>query len=267
MGTPPLVCKGQPVAGTLTGSLPDPRKLPRLTEDAMPFPPDAPRPPSAPPTALSGADALPLRGITLLVVDDSRFASDALRLICIRLGARLRRAETLAAARAFLASHRPDVVIVDLGLPDGRGEDLITDLSRNGVPVLATSGDPEGRAPALAAGACGYLDKPVPGVAAFQQLILGSLGLAHPPPDSAPHAPATPDTLAFRDDLARASPLIGGADSSYATGFLRSLGRSAGDHALEAAALAAADGPATGPGQAALARLVTARLAEIHPLA
>lgn len=224
----------------------------------MPFPPDAPRPPSALPTALPGADALPLRGLTALVVDDSRFASDALRLVCIRSGARLRRADSLAAARSFLAAHRPDVVIVDLGLPDGRGEDLIADLWHAAIPVLATSGDPDGRASALAAGACGFLDKPIAGVASFQRLILGTLGLAPPPADGASHAFPTADPLAFRDDLARASPLIGGADGSYATGFLRSLGRSAGDGALEAAALAAS----TGPGQVALARLVTARLAQ-----
>lgn len=217
----------------------------------MPFPPHAPHQPRS-------DDALPLRGVTLLVVEDSRFASDALRLICMRLGARLRRAETLAAARVWLAAHRPDAVIVDLGLPDGRGEGLITHLASLGLPVLGTSGDPEGRAPALAAGAAGFLEKPVISVAAFQRLVLGLLGAPGAAAEAA--APAVPpaDPLAFRDDLTRASALIGGDDSAYATGFVRSLARSAGDQALEDAALAAG----SAPGRAALARLLALRLAQ-----
>ena len=59
--------------------------------------------------------APPLRGITILAVEDSRFASEALRLMCNRLGARLRRAETLSAAHSHLRLYRPDLVIVDLG--------------------------------------------------------------------------------------------------------------------------------------------------------
>lgn len=223
----------------------------------MPFPPNGPNPPQMP----VSPGLLPLRGLTLLVVEDSRFACDVLRLICGRSGARLRRAETLAGARAFLANHHPDVVIVDLGLPDGRGEDLIADLAARGLPVLGTSGDPEGRGPALASGAGGFLDKPIPSVAAFQHLILDLLGVAGDVHCPTPDAPAA-DPLAFHDDLARASGLIAGADSSYATGFLRGLGRAAGDRALEDAAL----GASTDLGRAALLRLVATRLALPQPV-
>ncbi len=265
MGMARRPCKGQPVAVLwgavlwgaviLTGRLPAGAMLHRLPEDAMPFPPDAPTSPQA----HDAVDALPLRGLTLLAVEDSRFACDALRLICIRSGARLRRAETLAAARSYLVAHRPDVVIVDLGLPDGRGEELIADLARIGLPVLATSGDPEGRPLALSAGAVAFLDKPIGSIGAFQGLVLNLVGCGDTRPRTETAAQSTPpaDELAFRDDLAHAAALISGADIGYAMGFLRSLGRSAGDHALEAAALAAA----TSPGHDALARLVAARLA------
>jgi CheY-like chemotaxis protein len=71
-----------------------------------------------------------LQGVTILAVEDSRFACEALRLIARRAGARLRRAETMAAARDHLRVYRPDVVLIDLGLPDGRGDALIRDLAQ-----------------------------------------------------------------------------------------------------------------------------------------
>ncbi|NJM81243.1 MAG: response regulator, partial [Tabrizicola sp.] len=104
--------------------------------------------------------------MTILAVEDSRFASDALRLICQRAGARLRRAENIERAEIYLTTATPDVALIDLGLPDGRGEDLIRDLAPpSGLRpvVLGMSGDPAGRGRALAAGAVGFLENPSPG--------------------------------------------------------------------------------------------------------
>ncbi len=219
--------------------------------------------PALPERALSsqGAQALsaglPLRGITVLAVEDSRFASEALRLMCQRLGARLRRAETIHAARSHLRLYRPDVVIVDLGLPDGRGEALIREivLGPHGPVVLGTSGDEAGRALALAAGAEGFVDKPLESLSAFLQVLLRHL------PDRAAPLPEgeealVPDPLALRDDLARAADLIdaglteeGGA---YVAGFLSGVAAHAHDQDL-----ADALGQATPPG---------ARLTRLRPL-
>ncbi|MGB8814982.1 MAG: response regulator [Paracoccaceae bacterium] len=190
---------------------------------------------------------LPLQGLTILTVEDSRFACDALRLLCQRSGARLRRAETIAAARAHLKVYRPDVVIIDLGLPDGRGDSLIRELALQSPRlslVLGTSGDPDGRAAVLAAGAAGFLEKPLESLAAFQTALL-----RHLPDRAAMHAgpfpsdtPVSPDPMALRDDLARAADLIA-ADPNpspnlarYLAGFVSGLALVAHDTALGLAA-------------------------------
>ncbi|MBC7738294.1 MAG: response regulator [Candidatus Saccharibacteria bacterium] len=194
------------------------------------------------------AAPLPLRGITVLAVEDSRFASEALRLMCRRLGARLRRAESLHDARAHLRLYRPNVVIVDLGLPDGRGEALIRDIVQNGPAgpvVLGTSADPTGRPFALAAGARGFLDKPLESFAAFHAILIRHL------PDHVTQAdlpqsdmPVIPDTLALRDDFARAAAMneagiASGTEAetqTYLSGFLTGIARHARDAALAEAA-------------------------------
>jgi CheY-like chemotaxis protein len=209
--------------------------------------------PALPAAGNARPDGLPLRGLTVLAVEDSRFASEALRLMCLRLGARLRRAETLHAALSHLRLYRPDVMIVDLGLPDGRGEALIRDVVTRTGPgpvVLATSGDAMGRASALAAGADGFLDKPLESLAAFQTALTRHLPDPSALPPQAPETPLRPDHLALRDDLARAAALIeAGTDEDgrrYLSGFLTGVARHAHDPALAEAARAARD-PLSGP--------------------
>jgi CheY-like chemotaxis protein len=190
---------------------------------------------------------LPLQGLTLLAVEDSRFAADALRLMAQRSGARLRRADSLMAARSHLRVYRPDVVLVDLGLPDGRGEDLIADLVR--APsrpnlILGMSGDPMARDAALRAGADAFVDKPIPGLLAFQRLILAPLGNQG---DGAAAADTPkPDPMALTDDLRQALDWLATphvrARPGYLIGFVAGLARHAGDAGLLAAATGAQDG-------------------------
>jgi len=183
----------------------------------------------------------PLAGLTVLVVEDSRFASEALRLMCLRSGARIRRADCLASAHRHLNTYRPTVAIVDLGLPDGSGLSLIDEMHRTAprVPVLlATSGaerDAAGQA-ALTAGADGFLPKPVDSLAVFQAEIL-----RHLPHDMQPHGPRKvdthsirPDRLALREDLAHALDLLNRdpLPADYLQRFLLGIARSASDTGL-----------------------------------
>lgn len=186
----------------------------------------------------------PLLGRTILAVEDSRYASDALRLMCQASGARLRRADCLSSARRHLRVYRPSVVIVDMGLPDGSGADLIAELAgaEAGLPSLAISGDPDQRAPAEASGCHGFLEKPIAGLGAFQQAVLACLPLDQRPRgprtlDRPGEAPLTPDPLALRDDLTEIAGLLlleeaSRADLAYAVQFLRGLAQSAGDTEL-----------------------------------
>jgi len=142
---------------------------------------------------------------TILLVEDSRIAAEAIRLVAQRSGLRLRRVETLAAARAHLRVYRPDAVLIDLGLPDGCGLDLISELTRAASRpphVAAISGDPLARAAALAAGADAFVVKPFD----CGTIAGNMLGL---PPLAGAQAPALPaDSLAFADDLHRARHLL-----------------------------------------------------------
>jgi CheY-like chemotaxis protein len=180
----------------------------------------------------------PLAGITLLAVEDSRFASDALRLLCHRLGARLRRAATLAEAALHLARPLPDLAIIDIGLPDGSGTSLIARLATTGTPVLGISGEDGAEVLARRAGACGFIAKPLESIDSFRNLILAHLPGRTFPWSARLPAPVLPppDPLALREDLAHAVARLAAGDTAYVAGFVTGLARATRDPALERAA-------------------------------
>ncbi len=183
----------------------------------------------------------PMLGMTILVVEDSIYASEALRLLCLRSGARIRRADCLASARRHLAVYRPSALIVDLGLPDGSGADLIAQISR-ATPkvsvVAALSGDTGMEQVALEAGADCFLEKPMTSIAQFQSAIL-----AHMPPEyrqlglrALSDEQVEPDQVAYLDDMSHAQELLKDASEdsvlAYLGQFLTGVARCAGDGAL-----------------------------------
>ena len=185
----------------------------------------------------------PLLGVTVLMVEDSRFASEAMRLLCLRSGARIRRADSLKSAHRHLAVYRPSVIIVDLGLPDGSGAELIRELTstktRVGV-ILGTSGSDDGEQISKDAGAEGYLEKPIESLANFQQAIL-----KHLPAESQPKGLRTvtqdkisPDPLALHDDLVHIADVLTTSATDdraidYVAQFLTGVARIAHDNPLE----------------------------------
>jgi two-component system, OmpR family, KDP operon response regulator KdpE len=101
--------------------------------------------------------------IRVLVVDDE---PQLLRALRINLAAR--RYEVVVAADGasaldFAARHVPDIVVLDLGLPDMDGTDVIAGLRGwTKVPILVLSGrtDAADKVDALDAGADDYVTKP-----------------------------------------------------------------------------------------------------------
>lgn len=100
----------------------------------------------------------------LLIVEDEARIVEVLRAALSRAGFAVDAVETVADARGALPAVAYDAVILDLGLPDGDGLELLAELRRSGrrVPVLVlTARDAvEARVTGLDTGADDYLVKP-----------------------------------------------------------------------------------------------------------
>jgi two-component system KDP operon response regulator KdpE len=99
----------------------------------------------------------------VLLVEDDRELRALLRNSLALEGFRVRAAASLADAEALLEHDPPDVVVLDLGLPDGDGSDLVRRVRRaSAMPILVVSArHVEAQKVALLdAGADDYLTKP-----------------------------------------------------------------------------------------------------------
>ncbi len=215
-----------------------------------------------------------LFAVTILLVEDSRSASEAIRLFAAESGARVRRADSLHAASRHLAIYRPSVVMVDLGLPDGDGLELIRHLATASTPIsgiIALSGGDrsEWLDEARRAGASACLEKPIESLATFQNCVLGVL------PDAASRLRPEQREIALKgrasvaaaldEDLRRARSLLtealGAEDAetiAYCGQFLGSVGEMLDDRSLMRAA---SDAVAATGGAETLIALLDERLA------
>jgi two-component system, NtrC family, response regulator AtoC len=100
-----------------------------------------------------------------LVVEDDKNALSALAELVADEGFVVEKAASVASARARLAAQTPDVVLLDLILPDGTGFDLIKDLQgqtdRIEIVVITGHASVSTAVDALRHGASDYLTKPV----------------------------------------------------------------------------------------------------------
>jgi two-component system, OmpR family, KDP operon response regulator KdpE len=99
----------------------------------------------------------------VLIVEDEKQIRRFVRVAVEEEGCKVAEAETLAQGLLEAGAGHPDLLILDLGLPDGNGIDLIRDLRGwSDIPILILSARSQenDKIDALDAGADDYLTKP-----------------------------------------------------------------------------------------------------------
>mgnify|MGYP003340297620 CR=1 FL=1 len=106
---------------------------------------------------------MPNRGARILVVDDDPYIVTAVRRGLVSHGYDIEEAEGLDQARKAFNHRAPDVILLDLGLPDGDGIDLVRWVrAERSTPIVVLSAreSEASKVEALTAGADDYLTKP-----------------------------------------------------------------------------------------------------------
>lgn len=114
---------------------------------------------------------------TAVIIEDEKQIRRFVRSALESEGWQVFDADTLKQGLSEAATRKPDLVILDLGLPDGDGVDFIRDFrSWSSVPVIVLSArsDERDKVAALDAGADDYLSKPF-GVAELLARVRASL--------------------------------------------------------------------------------------------
>jgi len=100
---------------------------------------------------------------TVLLVEDEREIRRFVRTVLTDAGYKVVEADTLGAALVEAGTRKPDLVVLDLGLPDGDGVDFIRGVRAwSGMPIIVLSArvDETDKVRALDAGADDYVSKP-----------------------------------------------------------------------------------------------------------
>lgn len=102
-------------------------------------------------------------GVLVLVVEDDPPLRRFLRTALVAHGFRVIETATLGEATVAVTTHNPEVIVLDLGLPDGDGLDLVRRVREwSALPIVVVSarGREADKVEALDAGADDYLTKP-----------------------------------------------------------------------------------------------------------
>ncbi|HYP97121.1 MAG TPA: response regulator [Polyangiaceae bacterium] len=137
-----------------------PLGVPAVVNDTEPVPTSTPE--EVEPTATErGA----LSGIYALLVEDDPDGCDLMQMMLRRFGAEVTAVSTAAAALESVRERRPDVLVSDIGLPDGDGFQLLRRVreSNHDLPAVAVTAyaSRQDVAKALAAGFQAHVAKPV----------------------------------------------------------------------------------------------------------
>ena len=119
---------------------------------------------------------------TVLVIDDDTALLAACRVGLRALGHQVRTAATGDAGLSDAAVHPPDVIVLDLGLPDMDGMQVFSQLrewTQTPVIMLSADGSEDRKVEALNGGADDYVTKPF-GMRELDARL--RVALRHPPP-------------------------------------------------------------------------------------
>lgn len=99
----------------------------------------------------------------ILIVEDETLFARAVQKRMQKAGFACEHAETLQDGRAIAKQFEPDIVLLDMRLPDGNGLDALPELVANGVTVIVMTayGDFSDAVNAIKLGANDYLKKPI----------------------------------------------------------------------------------------------------------
>ena len=116
-----------------------------------------------------------MRGPILVVDDDASVRGLVVRILRSWGHAMIGEAGSVAEALAYSDARRPDVVLVDVGLPDGDGFSLTRQLRVRPwamrIVIFSSDADPANNATAARAGAIGFFPKDELLSPALQRLI------------------------------------------------------------------------------------------------
>ena len=111
---------------------------------------------------------------TILIVDDEMQIRKMLTIMLQSNGYRVVEAENGSDALKMVASHPPDLILLDLGLPDQHGQEILKHLREwyvNPVIILSVQSDENDIVTALDGGANDYLVKPFAPVSYSQESV------------------------------------------------------------------------------------------------
>ena len=108
---------------------------------------------------------IPIIKKQILLVEDETVFANAVKKHLLRKGYDINLASDLKSARQYLEGSTPDLILLDMRLPDGSGLDLLGEIkSKNTnaeVLVMSAYGELEDAVSAMKLGASDYLKKPI----------------------------------------------------------------------------------------------------------
>lgn len=117
------------------------------------------------PVQLRPAARKPAQQIRVLLVEDVRTVAIAVQAVLLQSGMEVEIAESGAEAWARKQEFRPDIALIDLGLPDVEGFELVERFAAPGdcgIILLTANDEESARVMALETGADDYMVKPAP---------------------------------------------------------------------------------------------------------